>query len=357
MHKEQRLLRIGVVGAGPIAQFAHLEACRRARNIELYALCDVAGDLLARMEAIHQPRVTYLDYEKMLADPEVDAVIVATSDEFHVSLAAKALEAGKHVFVEKPLGLAVEECDELAGLVAKTRRIFQVGFNYRFDPSLDFARKFVRAEVGAISILNAWYCDSVARYTMTDNLQAIPVHSAQRKKPSADPKLDKGRYFLLAHGSHLFDTARFLAGPIAAIEARRRESAGSYSWSISVQFANGCLGHLTLLIPAAGDFEHGIQLFGEHGSLQGRMHLPWYRKAGNIECFSVREGAYQRLLGADADTYKLQLEAFAETILTGVSQRGASIADGVANMRALVAVSRSCESGRWVHLDEVSGRV
>ena len=69
VRKERRLLRIGVLGCGPIAQFAHFDACRKARNAELYAICDAAEDLLARMAAVHQPRVMYQDYDAMLADP------------------------------------------------------------------------------------------------------------------------------------------------------------------------------------------------------------------------------------------------------------------------------------------------
>src|SRR5207302_7667366 len=101
MIKESRLLRIGVLGCGPIAQFAHFDACRKARNAELYAICDVAPDLLARMAAIHEPRVTFSDFDQMLADPQVEAVILATADQYHVPLCHKAIAAGKHVLVEK----------------------------------------------------------------------------------------------------------------------------------------------------------------------------------------------------------------------------------------------------------------
>ena len=98
-----------MLGAGPIAQFAHFDAVRKARNAELYAICDVAPDLLARMNAVHEPRTTFSDYDAMLADDAVDAVIIATSDAFHVPAALRALAAGKHVLVEKPVGTSVEE--------------------------------------------------------------------------------------------------------------------------------------------------------------------------------------------------------------------------------------------------------
>src|SRR5689334_11510663 len=99
IQKEDRLLRIGVLGAGPIAQAAHFDACRKARNVELYAICDAAEDLLARVAAIHQPRVTYTNYATMLADPQVEAVIIGVADQFHIPLVRQALAAGKHVLV------------------------------------------------------------------------------------------------------------------------------------------------------------------------------------------------------------------------------------------------------------------
>ena len=164
IEKEARRLRIGVLGCGPIAQAAHFEACRRARNAELYAICDLAEDLVARMSAIHQPHVTYLDYDAMLADPQVEAVIVATADQFHVEHASRALAAGKHVLVEKPLGVTVEECEALRKQVQASGLLLQVGTMKRFDPGIVFAHQFIKEEMGQLLALKAWYCDSTYRY-------------------------------------------------------------------------------------------------------------------------------------------------------------------------------------------------
>ncbi|CAN0602990.1 unnamed protein product, partial [Ectocarpus sp. 12 AP-2014] len=95
--------RIGVLGAGPIAQFGHFEACAKASNAELYAICDVAEDLAQRMAVTHDAGQVFTDYDAMLADPDLDGVIIATSDPFHVPMSIKALEAGKAVLSEKPL--------------------------------------------------------------------------------------------------------------------------------------------------------------------------------------------------------------------------------------------------------------
>ncbi len=357
MKKDDRLLRIGILGCGPIAQFAHFDACRKARNAELYAICDLADDLREKMRAIHEPQVAYPSFEEMLADPRVEAVIIAASDQFHVPLCLQALAAGKHVLVEKPLGVDIEECEELRQRQAESGVVVQVGNNRRFDPGIAFAREFIDEEIGELMALKAWYCDSTYRYTMTDNLQPLPRHSQEARKPGGNPKADKRRYFILTHASHLVDTARFLAGAIASVRARLIERFGAYSWFIEAEFENGALGHLDLTIPVRGDFEEGFQIFGENGSVKGKVYLPWFHKASDVECFSVKDRQFHRPLGEDAFTYKLQVEGFADTILTGTPQHGATLDDGLAAMRALVAIARSVESGECVLLDEATGGV
>jgi predicted dehydrogenase len=355
--KDERCLRIGVLGCGPIAQFAHLDACRKAKNAELYAICDLADDLRQRMLEVHRPQVAYADYDVMLADPRVEAVIIAIADEFHVPAALKAIAAGKHVLVEKPLGTAVGRCRALRDQAAAANLVVQVGNNRRFDPGIVFARDFIAGELGQRMALKSWYYDSVYRYTMTDNLQPIPITSAQARRPEGDPKADRRRYYLLTHGSHLVDTARFLGGPIVGLRARLLERFGAYCWFIAVDFADGSLGHLDLQIPVRGDFQEGFQVQGEHGSVTGRVHLPWFHKTSDVECFRARDRQFHRILGEDAFTYKLQIEGFAATILEGLPQVGASVADGLAAVQAMVAIARSVQSDEYVRLAEVSGGV
>jgi len=357
MKKEDHLLRIGVLGCGPIAQIAHFDSIRRARNADLYAICDRADDLRERMAAIHEPHVAYSDYDAMLADPQVEAVIVAVADQFHVALCEKALAAGKHVLVEKPMGVSVEECEQLRAVVAQSGRVLQVGYNKRFDPGLVFAHRFIQNEIGERMALKAWYCDSTYRYTMTDNLQILQMSSPQALRPEGNPKADKRRYFMLTHGSHLVDTARFLCGEIASVQGRLVEKFGAYCWFVAVEFADGGIGHLDLTVAVRGDWSEGFTVYGEKGSVNGKMFIPWFHKTAEVECFSVADGQYHRPLGEDAHSYKLQIEGFADTILNSAPQRGADADDGAAGVRVLVAIARSVEQGRPVRLDEVTGAV
>ena len=357
--KDSRLLRIGVLGAGPIAQIAHLEACRKGRNTQLYGLCEAAPDLLARVAAIHRPQRSFTRYTDMLADPQVEAVIVGVADQFHVEMASQALHAGKHVLVEKPMGVTVEECEALRDAVVSCGLTLQVGHNRRFDPGVIHARRFIQERIGGLMSAQFWYYDSVHRYTMTDALQPLIETSQQALRPAGNPKADRRRYLMLGHGSHLTDTARFLSrSGIVQVRSRLLERFGRRCWFVDLAFADGSLGHLDLTISAAGDFEEGFRIQGEHGSVNGRLPLSWYHKAGYVECFSTADDLYTRPLGQDGHGYRQQLEGWADTILHGKAQWGANVHDGLASMRAMAAIARSAATGGgWIDLSTVTGGV
>jgi len=355
--KDGKRIKVGVLGCGPIAQAAHFESATKARNAELYAICDVAEDLLQRMAATHAAPKTFTNYDTMLADPALDAVIIATSDAFHVEAAKAALKAGKHVLCEKPLGVSVEEAEELRSLVKAGGRLLQVGHMKRFDPGLQSAKSFIDGEMGEILALKAWYCDSTHRYALTDATQPLIVKSAKAKRPAADPKADLKRYYMLAHGCHLVDTARYLCGDVVEVSARFSEKFGARCWFVDVAFANGALGHLDLTVAVRMDWHEGFQLYGEHGSILARTFNPWLYKSSEVDIFHEKSATTTRVLGADAHFYRRQLEAFADAILNGKPVPGADIDDGVASVRAMVAIQRSAESGKPVRLSQTSGAV
>jgi predicted dehydrogenase len=340
-----RRLHVGVLGAGPIAQFAHLEACRKAQNAELHAICDVAEDLLAQVAAEHGPARTYTVYSELLADPGVDAVIVATADQFHLSHSMQALAAGKHVLVEKPMGVSAAECEELQRMVEETGLTLQVGTMRRFDPGLAFAERFVREEIGRVVALKAWYCDSAYRYTMTDALQPAIRESPHAHRPPGNPKADRRRYLMLGHGSHLVDTARFLGGDIVRVSARLVEKAGIHCWFVACDFANGAAGHLDLTMSVRMDWHEGFQVYGDRGSVLGRTFQPWYLHASEVECFAGADRAYHRPLGEDGDFFRRQVEGFARSVLDGSPPEGATAADGLAALQVMEAIERSVATG------------
>jgi predicted dehydrogenase len=353
----RRRLRVGVLGAGQVAQAAHFESCTKASNAELYAICDVADDLRERMAVAHGAEHTFKDYDQMLADPNVDAVIIATADAFHVAASIRALEAGKHVLCEKPVGITVEEVRELHAAVDRSGLTFQVGHMKRFDAGLQADRHFIDTELGDLVALKAWYCDNTRRHQVTDAVQPRIVTSANATKPSTNPKVDLRRYYMLAHGCHLIDTARYLAGAITSVHGRLSERAGMWCWFVDVEFTSGTLGHLDLTIGVRMDWHEGFQIYGKNGSILGKTFNPWYFKSSEVDIFRDADATIHRVLGADGHFYRRQLEAFARTILEGSPLEGASVSDGLASVQTMVAIARSVETGKRVTLAEVTGAV
>jgi predicted dehydrogenase len=352
-----RKLRVGVLGCGPIAQAAHFESCTKARNATLWAICDVADDLRERMAHTHGPERTYAEYDAMLADPDLEAVIVATSDAFHVEAARRALEAGKHVLCEKPLATSVEEAESLRPLVGEGRPVLQVGHMKRYDAGLQAAKVFIDDGMGELAALKAWYCDSTHRYAMTDAVQPLIVRSKQARKPAQDPKADLDRYYMLAHGSHLVDTARYFAGPIRAVEARLSQRGGMRCWFVDVEFATGTMGHLDLTVAVRMDWHEGFQIYGANGSVVGKTYNPWFYKSSDVDIFHESDATTRRVLGADGHFYRRQVEGWADWALTGQPTGGADLEDGIASVRAMVAIAASVREGRPVTLADAIDEV
>lgn len=261
------------------------------------------------------------------------------------------------MLVEKPLGVSTTEVRALRNAVQGSGLVLQVGNMKRFDPGIAFARRCIREDIGDLVALKAWYCDSAYRYTMTDTLLPVPIRSALTRKPAVDPKADRQRYYLLTHGSHLIDTARFLAGDITRVHATLVQRDGMHCWFTAITFADGSAGHLDLTIAVHMDWHEGFQAYGTQGSVIGRTYLPWYRRSSDVECFTARDRQFHRPLGEDADVFRLQVEGFADTVLLGSPQAGATVDDGLATTQVLVAIQESVRTGNWVTVADADGPV
>ena len=94
-----------------------------------------------------------------------------------------------------------------------------------------------------------------------------------------------------------------------------------------------------------------------NGSILGKTYNPWYYKSSEVDIFRESDGSSHRVLGADGHFYRRQLEGFAEAVLEGKPMRGADVADGIASVRAMVAIAQSARTGRPVTLAEAAGEV
>ena len=139
----------GLIGAGGIAQSQHLPNLTRAPHVRLKTLCDLDQDRLTRMQARYQVPHATPDYRELLADPEIQAVVVATREDQQAPLAIEALRAGKHVYVEKPLADTPEKVAQVVAAQRQSGRFAAVGFNRRMAPAYGKARELLDADGGA----------------------------------------------------------------------------------------------------------------------------------------------------------------------------------------------------------------
>jgi predicted dehydrogenase/threonine dehydrogenase-like Zn-dependent dehydrogenase len=242
---------ISVIGAGNYAGAVLIPAFK-ATGARLLRIASSGGASSLHLGRKHGFAEATTDTAALLADAEADAVVIGTRHDSHAEYVLRALAAGKHVFVEKPLALTLGELDRIAAAAAeRPDRIVMVGFNRRFAPQVATMRRLLASTPGP------------KVFAMTVNAGAIPAQHW-----SQDPAVGGGR--LLGEGCHFVDLMRFLAdAPIeshhsTAMAAQPRDSA-----SVSLRFADGSIGTLLYLANGSKAFpKERLEVFAAGRVLQ-----------------------------------------------------------------------------------------
>lgn len=222
-------VRVSVVGAGNYAGAVLIPAFKAA-GARLARIASAGGASSVHLGRKFGFAEATTDTAALLADANVDAVVVSTRHDTHADYVLRALAAGKHVFVEKPLALTLDDLDRIAAAArARPELRVMVGFNRRFAPQVAKIRQLLAGTPGAKT------------FVMTVNAGAIPAqHWTQ------DPAVGGGR--LVGEGCHFVDLMRCLAGaPIDAFHAVRMDAATPDTASVTLRFADGSLGTLHYL--------------------------------------------------------------------------------------------------------------
>ncbi len=197
---------VAVIGAGGFATGYHLPSLQKIPGCRIEAVAARTGSKAKQAASKFGARYCTTDYREVLADPQVDAVVVATRHNLHKEIALEAANAGKHVFVEKPLALTVEDCEEIATAVEAAGVLCTVGFNRRFSPHSIAAKQALSVATGPKQIL--YRCNAGA---------LPPNHWA------LDPEEGGGR--IVGEAVHFFDLCCwFLDADPVSIRADRMDS-------------------------------------------------------------------------------------------------------------------------------------
>ncbi len=150
MTETARAIRIGVAGIGKMG-LSHLAIVNAQPGVEVAAVCDSSSIMRGVLEK-YTGVVTYDDYDRMLRDVELDAVLIATPSRTHASMVRAALERGLHVFCEKPFTLSVQDATELAALARSKGLVTQVGYHNRFvGPFAEIKRLLDAGAIGTVT--------------------------------------------------------------------------------------------------------------------------------------------------------------------------------------------------------------
>jgi predicted dehydrogenase len=137
-------LNLGVLGLGEATQILHLPALRQLPGLfRIGAVYDPAEQVMSDVGAQLPGATLYDSAENLLADPQIDAVLVVGPNASHAPQALAALEGGKHVLVEKPMCVTLQEADVLEQTQARTRKVVQIGYMRRYAPAFEQAVKLV----------------------------------------------------------------------------------------------------------------------------------------------------------------------------------------------------------------------
>ncbi len=229
-------VRLGVLGAGSFATGVLLPALRRVPQLDLVGLASPTG-LKARASARRFGfRYATTDEHEVLRDPSINAVAIFTRHGLHARQSLAALQAGKHVFCEKPLALTRDDLEALARAISATDRLLTVGFNRRFAPMALRMKRFLESAGEPMAL----------HYRV--NAGPLP-----RSHWVYDPEQGGGR--LVGEVCHFIDFLTFLAGSLPAqVQSHGLPDDGHYREEnvlVTLEFADGSLGAITYL--ANGD--------------------------------------------------------------------------------------------------------
>jgi myo-inositol 2-dehydrogenase/D-chiro-inositol 1-dehydrogenase len=328
---------LAICGVGNIGK-VHVENLRSIRGCRIAGLFDSDRAALEQVAAQHELRA-YASLEDALADNSVQAVVVATPSDTHAGITLRALDAGKHVFVEKPLAGTLEDAALIAHAARTSPHVVQVGFCERFNVNYLEAKRAVCN--GSLGRIRAMHTSRVAPYSMSNPAWELGV---------------------LDTAVHNLDLTVWLMGSMpAAVLARAvqvyPDSSIPHSATILMSFADGAMAvdHIAWL----KDHGHPLnQCARSRMLIQGEMGIFETDLTDRPSSLLTQDGLRKLdsvIIGAPeyAGCLKLQFEYFLRSIEEGAPVL-APVEDALATERVVMAALRSLRSGQEVCLDAVA---
>jgi len=247
---------IGIIGAGHFGA-VHARAIAQVEGLEIVAVCREDAEAAAAFAAEHGGRV-YVNWRELLADPRVDAVVIATPHHLHRDVAIGAAEAGKHILLEKPMAPSLAECDDINAAVARAGVHLMVGHVMHFAlPCLKAKEIIASGAIGKPLVGSS----AMVKFWMESNRR--PWHLSKAN----------GGGMLMTAGIHSLDRLVWLMGSdVVGVNALAgtffHDQEADDTALIGLRFADGGIGQVRSVGYREGVFDYSMELQCENGALR-----------------------------------------------------------------------------------------
>jgi predicted dehydrogenase/threonine dehydrogenase-like Zn-dependent dehydrogenase len=314
---------VGIIGAGNFTKMTVLPNVKEG-NLQFKYIASAGGVSGTALAKKHNIEFSTTDYKAILADENVDLVMITTRHNQHASMVVESLKANKNVFVEKPLALNSEELDAIVSAYEKTNKTVTVGFNRRFSPHIQKAKTLVgNAQMNITATMNAGFIPP-----------EVWVH---------DLKIGGGR--IIGEACHFIDLMIFLTGSkvvsVCMNALGQHPSVNTDNASILLKFENGSTGVINY-------FANGSKAYSKE-----RIEVFSQEKTVIIDNFIKTEGYGTKGFSSMKTTldkgHKKQFELLGERIKTG-GDALIPFAEIVNTTKASFAAIESLKQNKWIDI-------
>ncbi len=320
-------LRFGIVGAGAIAQ-TYAQAFATARLARVAAVADVRRDAASAL-AERLDCANFGDYRQMLAEAELDAVVICTPPVSHPEICLAAVERGLPVLCEKPLAVDVASARRMVAAAESAGVLLTMASKFRYVEDVVRAKSIVAS--GILGELILFENTFTARVDMSARWNADPQQS--------------GGGVLIDNGTHSVDLIRYFLGPIAEVQAVGGKNVQGLPVEDTVQLfvrtESGVMGSVDLSWSLDKGFEGFIDIYGSRGTVRIGWQESKYRQTGNND-WVVFGGGYDKLQAFDR-----KLENFCRAI-RGERRLLITAEDAIASVEVIDKAYQSLEDNRWI---------
>jgi myo-inositol 2-dehydrogenase/D-chiro-inositol 1-dehydrogenase len=336
------MVTVGIIGAGRIGKVHTTSICNIVKNATIKTIADpFMNEETTQWAKDMGVKNTTKDYKEILADPEIDAVLICSSTNTHSPISVEAIKAGKHVFCEKPIDHDIDKIKEVIEALKDSKVKYQVGFNRRFDHNFEAVKNAVAAgKIGEPHI--------------------IKVTSRDPEPPSAEYAAVSGGMFL-DMTIHDFDMVRFLAGCDAEeiyvqsavlVDPAIGEAGDVDTAVITIKMENGAIAVIDNSRKAVYGYDQRAEVFGSKGMVATANDTESSAVLSTADGVTGEKPLYF-FLERYMQSFAKEVNCFIEAIENN-TDTPLGVLDGLKPVLMGIAAKKSVEEHRPVKISEIS---